>query len=248
MTGVVWVLMAIGVLVSLWTLISATLAGGTTSKLQGSSKEHERILRDLGVRKHQFSNYSPWRIRFGILFLVTGIALGAAGMLMENDPLQKGAIAPLILGLIIVLYVMSHQTNTLDLYARGVALTLGKSGTRAAYYPDIANVGYATITYKNNGIEGNPIAKAVVIHLHEGGSFEIGNDFVGFSRITETLADCMKVCESTEKLTGQYRISGSLVNDGTTEEVELEARSPQHARQEALSRYGIMEESCRFVG
>ena len=245
MDAIVMLLMAVGLLLSVWAFISGALSGGSASRVGGTDQEHDRVLKDLGPLKHQFTNYSPWRLRFGVLFIAIGVSLGLAGVITENAQLRGWAIPALGLGLIIALYVLFTPVSTLHLYARGLAMTVGKSGTRAVYYPDIAGIGFTTVTFTTDGVEGRPVAKTIVITLHSGGGFEVGNDFVRYRAIPEAIQDCMAACAATENLTGPYVVAGSQISDGTPEEVTVEARSPRHAREEALNKYGVLAESCR---
>ncbi len=93
-----------------------------------------------------------------------------------------------------MLYVAFMRIDTLELYVHGFVLREGKSNTKAAYYSDILDISYRTITYTTNGVQGTPIVKSLLISLHSGGGFEVSTSFVRFDEIEEEIQASKGLC------------------------------------------------------
>ncbi|VTS06477.1 hypothetical protein [Tuwongella immobilis] len=245
MDGAMIILMGISICISLLAFISVMLDGGTRAKPSHSGGEMAQILDDLGPLVASFSNQSPWRLRAGLLMLLVGLTAGGIAQTMMVAPWVLAiAIAGLLFGTVTLLYVAFAPVHRLQLHTRGLLLIPGRSPPMAVYYSDIRNLIYLTVQFENNGLPGRPIAKNLLIEIHDAGGIEIGADFVGFLQLAEVIHQHQQAILATGELVGSYRIRGTSVQDGQIETITLEARSPAHARQEALTRYGILAQSC----
>lgn len=255
MDGLIIILLAVCISLSVFTYIFAVLSGGPKGHVSGSAKEFEAIIADIGPVRQTFTTHNPWRFRFGILMLFAGTACVAYARTIEV-PGQIGGTAGmaklfgffmLLFGVVTMLYIAFARIDRLDLHADGLAIYRGKDRPVAAYYPDVREVSYSTVTFTTNGVEGRPIAKAILVHLSNGGYMDIGNTFTGFSKLADVLQTFMADCATAGRIGGRYVVTGKHLNDGTPEEVTIEARSSQQARFEALNNYGIIAERCELL-
>jgi hypothetical protein len=228
------------------TTLYKLLSGGTKSKVAGSPLEHARVIEDLGEVRRTFTNYSPWRMCFSVLLLVIELSGLVIGIRQMRSGVDYGLGLVLFAGfslLFTVWYVASMGNYKFELHTRGFVLRAGKSKARAAYYPDIAKYYYRIAEYEKIG-GSDRVVKALVIELHDGGRFEIGRDFLQFGKITDAITELANTCAVECNLCGAYIIRGRTANDNEPIQVEVEARSPRHARTEALNRYGVIAEDC----
>jgi hypothetical protein len=235
---VILVLLGLSLVAGVFTYVRAALLGGTRSHVVASSDAQRRALEDLGPVRRTFTNYTPWRFRFGLLLLAIGTACGLIGRIADNGGLQAVAWFALLFGAPTMLYVALMRVDRLDLHARGLVLREGRSKVSAAYYSDVKGAHYETVVYRSG-----TVPKALVINLYDGSSLQIGNNFMQFGKVGDALQES---CAAEQNLAGTYLVVGRSLNDGEPMEVELDARSPQHARTEALNRYGVIAEDCRL--
>lgn len=237
------------IVINLVDYVVVMLSGGTAAAVSGADADHARVIADLGPVRHQFTNRSPWRVRFGVAALLTGAVLGWAAWATGGPGYRLAACFAGGAGVLSVLYVATHTPSVLILHARGLAVAVGSRQARAVYYADVARVGYVIAEVDNIGTNTTqPITKGLSVELHDGGGFEIGTDFVDFWAVRDALLACAADCAATGELAGRYRVSGRQLNAGTPEEVEVDARSPRHARAAALEAYGVVAERCDRVG
>ncbi len=242
-------LSAVEIVINLVDYVVVMLSGGTAHRVSGADADHARVLADLGEVTHRFTNVSPWRARFAVAALAASAALGYAEWATREPGYRLAAYFAGGAGLLSVLYVATHTPSVLHLHTRGLAVAVGSRHARAVYYPDIATVGYDIAIVANISAQSQQeITKGLMIDLHDGGRYEIGTDFVDFWDIKEAVLDHATACAATQELAGRYRVTGRQLNAGTPEEVEVTARSPRHARSEALEVYGVLAEQCERVG
>lgn len=243
---VVVVLVLVGIGTACFSYFSMLLSRGRQTRMAGSSREHARVISELGPVVETFTSHNPWRFRFGLAMLIIGTGCVVAIKLAEvPNGVHLLAGFSLLFGIATLLYVAFAQIKRLDLHVRGLALYQGKASPVAAYYPDISTLDYETVSLVTNGVSGRPIARGLEISFRHGGSMEISRDFVGFGKIADAIQVHASACKADGTMTGPYLVIGTHINSGTPEETTIEADSPNEAKHEALRQFGIVADSCR---
>jgi hypothetical protein len=190
LTLIAYALIIVGIIFS---VIYGMFAGRTQSKVALPSGDRAQIIEDLGPLQRTFTNYTPWRFLFGALLLLSA-ALGAGLERITTDPGWRALMwGGLGFGVPTLIYVALMPIHRLEMHARGLVLRLGKSKIVAAYYSDIKNTYYIAVVQPTYG-GSQTVAKALVIELHDGGSFRIGKNFMQFAQIAGAIHEATNLC------------------------------------------------------
>ncbi len=251
---VLLIVMGFGAVMGVVAFVRAAMLGGTKSNVTASSDEQQRVLEGLGELRRTFTNYTPWRFRFGAgLLVISAVSYGVS--LLANVSWLPGVAwlerastlcafltyGGLVFGIPTLLYVAFMRVDRLDLHERGLVLREGKSKVTAVYYSDIKDAHYIIVVYRSGRVP-----KALVVELHDGGSFQIGNTFMQFGAIGGAILAFAKESAAEPDLSGTYVVTGRRPGDDEPLVVVVEATSPEHARSEALSRFGVIADGCRL--
>ena len=150
--------------------------GVTRSTRVGTLVERMHAIQDLGTVRRTFTNYTPWRFRFGLLLVVGGVACGVVGHFAGIGGGRVLAFCGLLFGIPTLLYTALLRVDHLDLHERGLVFRQGKKAT-VVYYSEITKVFINYFHYKSD-YESVRVPTSLVIQLHDGGTIQIGKTFL----------------------------------------------------------------------